>query len=416
MSTDIPSGSDPVYNRPIMKRFPRYPARAHATGQARITMAGRTVYLGLHGSMESWERYRQLMAEWQAMGHAVPAPAMAMAPTVADVVVDWIRHAETNRTNPDGSRPWNEIRTYRMAVGPLLDLHGSTLAKDFGPRMLKAVRAAMVGRAWCRNVVNRHVGRIQTIFRWAESEELVPGGVYAALATVSGLLPHEGGSRETGKVPPAPPAAVRACRPHLTAVVRAMVWLLQLTGARPGELVRWTPRDVIQGGKVEVAPGSWADIGAAWCVRLARHKTESGGVDRYILIGPRARRLLRALLRGRSLDAPLFSPVESVQRGLARRPRRRGRPSRRLTFAAFATSKRLYTAATLTNAIRDACTAAGVAPWSAYQLRHSAITEAGGQADAEAARIIGGHRSLGVTRRYLVDDLARAARVIEKIG
>lgn len=42
--------------------FPPYPARAHASKQARIRLRGKDFYLGAHGSPESLAEYARLAA------------------------------------------------------------------------------------------------------------------------------------------------------------------------------------------------------------------------------------------------------------------------------------------------------------------------------------------------------------------
>jgi integrase len=428
---------------PRKPRFPTYPERPHRSGHARIFLYGKETWLGLHGSPESYKRYERLLKEWNDNGGVPPVRlAAGGSHTVADVVARFLAHAEAERTNPDGSRPWGELRRYREAVRPLLALYGPDPAADFGPRRLKAVQKAMATGSWwdlapaqqlparprrpgwCRRVVNRQTIRLQTLWRWAESEELVPAGSHAALATVRGLRRHEHGVREKPRVPPAPLDRVRKARRRLNPIARAAVWLLELTGARPGELCRWTPADILQGGRVEVAPGSYAELGTCWCVWLRAHKTagdDDADPGRFILLGPRAQRLLRPLLAGRPADRPLFSPAEGRRRQLEQMRRRRRskvQPSQldRSRPDAARRPGDAYTPASLTRAIGYACDRAGVPHFSAYQLRHTTATTLGSQGDAEAARIALGHKDLGVTRVYLLDDLTRAARVVARVG
>jgi hypothetical protein len=60
-------------------------------------------------------------------------------------------------------------------------LYGHTLARDFGPLALNAVRQKMVDVGLSRGVVNQRVGRVKRIFKWAVAEELVQPGVHQAL-------------------------------------------------------------------------------------------------------------------------------------------------------------------------------------------------------------------------------------------
>ena len=68
---------------------------------------------------------------------------------------------------------------------------------------------------WSRTYANRMTGRIKYIFRWAASEELVPGTVAEALAQVDAVRKGRDGVRETEKVMPVNPATVEATLPHL---------------------------------------------------------------------------------------------------------------------------------------------------------------------------------------------------------
>ncbi len=51
------------------------------------------------------------------------------------------------------------------------ELYGTTPAKDFGPVALKAVRGTLVAAGFCRKLVNRRVGRVRRMFKWAVAEE-----------------------------------------------------------------------------------------------------------------------------------------------------------------------------------------------------------------------------------------------------
>lgn len=57
------------------KSLPQYPRKAHRSGQARVRIAGKEVYLGLFGSAESKKKYARLIAELAASGgEPLPPP------------------------------------------------------------------------------------------------------------------------------------------------------------------------------------------------------------------------------------------------------------------------------------------------------------------------------------------------------
>jgi len=82
-------------------------------------------------------------------------------------------------------------------------LYGLTPAADFGPQSLKAVRRHMISEQHlCRNVVNRRIGRIKRVFKWAVAEELVPPSTFHGLQALAGLRFGRTEARETEPVKP----------------------------------------------------------------------------------------------------------------------------------------------------------------------------------------------------------------------
>lgn len=387
---------------PRQKRFPPYPSKAHPCGQARIRVGHDQVYLGPFGSPASWERYNQLLREWnerQARGES-PLPPRLAPRTLADLAAHFWPHAEERYPRPADSRESRELGNYKDALGLLLNLHRTTRVADFGPRALKGWLRAAAGR-WCRRVANRHLARVKTFWRWCESEELVPAGSTHALATVRGLAEGEHGARERPEVPPAPAEAIAAALVELNPVARALVECLLLTGARPGELFRLTPADLNRSGEVELARGYRVRLGAGvWAVQPRLHKTARKGKRRVILFGPRAQAILAPLLEGRPADKPIFCPQE------ARKTPVKGRRAPKLR----------YDRRSLSTAVRRACLRAGVEPWTPYSLRHAAATNLNAEFGPEVARIVLGHADLKTTSTYIVDDLAKAAEALGKVG
>jgi hypothetical protein len=73
------------------RRPPSY--RRHATGQAFVTLNGRSFYPGVHGTAESHEAYDRAIAEWLANGrHLLPQ-------------VKWVDYPDTVRYGPNLGSP-----------------------------------------------------------------------------------------------------------------------------------------------------------------------------------------------------------------------------------------------------------------------------------------------------------------------
>jgi hypothetical protein len=131
-------------------RVPSY--RLHKqSGQAVVTLDGRDICLGLHGSAQSKAEYNRLLAEWLANGRSLPPSPQAI--TIVEVADAFLKHAQVYYRNADGM-PTGEVGNYYQALRPLLKLYATTTVADLGPLCLKAVRLKMIEAGWCRRHIN----------------------------------------------------------------------------------------------------------------------------------------------------------------------------------------------------------------------------------------------------------------------
>lgn len=119
------------------------------SGQAIVTLSGRDVLLGEHGSRESREKYNRLTAEWHANGRR--APVDVQAASVSTVIVAYWQHCATYYPGEAGA---GERRSIKLALGYLRRLYGPTPAAEFGPLKFQTVRQSMVDAGWSRAYVN----------------------------------------------------------------------------------------------------------------------------------------------------------------------------------------------------------------------------------------------------------------------
>jgi hypothetical protein len=122
--------------------------RHKQSGQAIVTLSdglgGRhDVLLGPHGSPESRLEYARVIGEWEANGRRPPPAACGPDVTVNELILVFWSHAERHYCHPDGT-PTTELGEYRYSLRPLKALYQHTVARDFGPLALKAVRQKMI--------------------------------------------------------------------------------------------------------------------------------------------------------------------------------------------------------------------------------------------------------------------------------
>ena len=385
------------------------------SGQAKVRIAGKDIYLGLHGTPESYAKYAQVVAERRAgrepgsARHPTRRPSMTVGHLRDEY---WRRHVVVHFRK--AGKATSEQAVIRAALAPLIELYGDEPAAIFGPLQLKAVREHLIARGTSRRTINCYLSRVRALFKWGVGEEFVPPERLVALQAVAGLAAGRTAAREKPRVRAVDVEIVEATLPHCSARVAAMVRLQLLTGMRPGEVCRLTP------GAIDRADPS------AWVYRPAGHKTEHHDRDRVVVIGPRAQALLAPWLL-RPGDSFCFQPVEqaaeaegrtpaAVAAGGARRPGV-GRP---------------FTAGAYRHAVAKACRRAFPPPanldaagardwnkdhaWHPNRLRHSAATVIRSGADLEAAQTVLGHSKPATTLIYAERDLARAKDLMRRIG
>jgi integrase len=382
-----------------------------------VTIDGRDVYLGKHDTPESRAEYERLIAEWLTTRRRSMA---AESNHGDDLTVNEMFEAYTEWADGyyvKNGQPTSEPACIRLAIRPLRKLYGLTLAREFGPLRLKAVRLAMIDSNLCRNEVNKRVRHIVRAFKWAVGEEMVPPSVHHGLKAISGLRRGRCGVRETEPVRLVPDAFVDAVRPHVSRQIWAMIELQRLSGMRPGEVCIMRTIDIDTTGRV-------------WVYTPESHKTEHHGRERRICLGPRAQELLRPWLRT-ELTAYLFQPREAEAERRAEQRRKRRTPvqpsqiNRRRRHPQKSPGEKYTTIAyggAISRGIARANRDAGrlgnppIPRWGPHRLRHNAAPLLRREFGLDVARAVLGHSSPAVTELYAEIDQAKAADAMARIG
>lgn len=383
-----------------------------ATGQARVTINRRDIYLGPYGSPESHDRYTEVIAEWR-----IRNASDRFTLTIDDLALSYLEHAKAHYRK-DG-RETSEVCCVRNALRFLIAVAGPRRARDFGPKLLKEVRQRMIDSGLARSTINNNIGRIRLMFRWALADELVPAAVVTALEAVQGLQAGRCEAREPAPVTAVSQAAVRAIEPHVSRPVWAAVQLQLLTGMRSGEVLS------MRGCDINTA-------GAVWEYRPHTHKSQHRGKGRVVFLGPKAQSIVKEFLSP-SLDSFLFDPHDArrpsgcegnvYRRDSYRRAITRGcelafgmplelrRPSHRLREL-----PEPERGAERRRRQREAAEWRKQHCWFPHQLRHAAATAIRREAGIETARCVLGHSELSTTEIYAEADLVKARDIMARVG
>ncbi len=369
-----------------------------ASGQGRVKYLGKHIYFGPWGAPETEQAYRRWAAELIASEGVINPAAPAAPLLVSELAAQYAAHV--TRYYRQGS---TESENIGRAIAALVDLYGPTLAAEFAPLSLKAVRAAWLnrpGKPLARATVNRYVRHVVRAFRWAASEGLVPPEVPAALGNVESLKRGRCAAPEGKAILPVPEADLSAVLEIAPPTIAAMVRLQLLTAARPGEICALRRGDIDSTRPV-------------WTATLAEHKTAhlEGAAPRLLCFGPQAQAILKPFML-RADRAYLFSPAEAVaQRAAAGRTQRRekSKPDKRRLGER-------YTVHAYRRAIARLCARAGVEQWAPNALRKLAATRIRERFGLDAAQVMLGHAHARVTEVYAKTNAERAIEIARELG
>lgn len=386
--------------------FPSY--RRHRSGQARVTINDRDYYLGPYGTRASKAEYDRIVGEYLASGRSLSFGLEVPQITIAMVMADYLAFAKSYY----GTEPSSEWHRIKLAIKPLKSLYAALPASEFAPEHFKTARQMLIDAGGARTTINAHMKRVVRMFKWAAAEGKLPAAVYSTLTLISSLRRGRTEAKETRPVGPVSQEVVDATVAFLQPTVADMVRVQLLTGCRPSEICKLTPRMIDRS----------ADV---WTATLGEHKTAHHGHARTLYIGPKAQAILLPYM-AKPADEALFRPCDAAEERRKRdhdkrvvplscgnRPGKSNRPKTKGKSRVPGTS---YTVPVYARAIARAAKAAGVEHWSPNRLRHSRGTEVRSKFGLDAAASILGHSEVAVTQVYAEQDRARALEVARLTG
>ncbi len=337
--------------------------------------------------------------------------------TIDDLALSYLEFAKQHYLK-DG-KPTSEVCCLKNALRFVIAAAGRTRAREFGPKLLKAVRQRMIDAGLCRKTINTGIGRIRRMFRWAVAEELVPANVLTAIAAVTGLQAGRSNAKEGKIVNPVSRAAVDAIKPFVSKPVWAAVELQMLTGMRSGEVLAMRGRDI-------------NTTGAVWEYRPESHKTQHHGKGRVVFLGPKAQAIVKEFLTT-DLKEYLFNPGDAVRVcGPVGKVYRRDAYRRAITRAcerAFGCRMNCVIRSTRSTRLPEEKRAAEIKRrreaaaewrrehcWFPHQLRHSVGNHHPPGSRNRNDRCVLGHSELSTTQIYAEADMERARDIMGKVG
>lgn len=373
-----------------MSTIPKY--LKHSSGQARVVINARAIYLGKYGSKASKQRYDALIAEWLASSRSPTFGLDSGQVLLQDVMLAYLRHAKAYY----GEQPNSDFHRIKAALKVLAELYTEIPVVELGPVQFKAARQRMIEhRDWARTTTNRHARLILRMLKWGASEGMYPASVYDTLRLIPAIKKGRTTARETKPVQPVCEKLVAETLRHCSPVVADMIRVQLLCGCRPDELCRLTPGMIVRDGEV-------------WEARLAKHKTAHHDHSRTIYFGPEAQQILTPYLH-RGEDDRLFRPIDSER--ARRQAMTRKTPANcgnRTGYTELSRSGRhrrrgagdAYNTQSYGKAIGYACKKGKLEHWSPNQLRHAKATSLAEQFGLETAGAILGHSKLETTQIY----------------
>jgi integrase len=342
----------------VSKRIPQY--CKHSSGQARVKIDGKIVYLGKHGTPESRQRYNALIADLLTRQDELQTV------TIDQLAIRFMSWAEGHYETRESS---GRVSNARQALQHLIASYGTEATSLFSAMKLEQIRNRMIADDLSRRYINDMIAIIKLAFKKGVVWGMVGATTWHNVVALESIPSGKGLVRETEPIGPVPVRDIAAVKRQVSAPIWAMIVLQYRTGMRPNEVLNLKP------GQVDRSDDLWIYIPPT-------HKTQHRGKMRVLVLDRKAQRVLLPFL-DRDDEEFCFKPAESNIRLNGKR--RVGDRYRRDSYR---------------TAIQRACVKEEVEKWSPGQLRHNFGTQVRATGDLETARILLGHSSATTTMIY----------------
>ena len=281
----------------LTNSLPKYRKKSvRGSVYAVVRLDGKDHYLGDHGSESSKKEYERLTGEWLANGRRLPVKREHSV-SVSELISLYWTFAKTYYVK--NGQPTDELAGIKAALRHIRQLYGPSLAREFGPLALESVRDKMIHQGNSRRYINQNIGRIQRMFKWGVSKQLIPADRYQALLSLAGLRKGKSNAVETSPIKPVDMETINTTIKCCPQVIADMIQLQVLIGCPPGESFSMKPSEIDRTSDV-------------WRYRPGSHKMEHRERCRVILNGPKAQAILAPYLL-RDSESNCFTTSSGMQ-------------------------------------------------------------------------------------------------------
>jgi integrase len=266
---------------------------------------------------------------------------------------------------------WRVISAYNKIKALLADFLPNCDTSQFSALSLMEFRLYLIGKGYERKYINKLVGMIRRMFKWAVPLDLVSPILAFKLSQVKDLEPGETDARENPEREAAAIETIIAVLSHLPEQIRDMILLQALTGMRPSEICGLIVSEIIKDSEAIRKYNLFGN----WLYLPKEHKTSGKDKQRPVVFDETAQIILKKYMDGKEGDAPLFCNLQK-RRGRAISVERYGR------------------------ILAETIETHGLPKFTPYQIRHTNGTWISDVLDRDHARAQLGHSSVKTTGIY----------------
>lgn len=302
--------------------------RRHKSGNAVVTINRRDYYLGAHGTPESRSRYHRLIAEYFASGKSPTFGVKVEELTLVELLAAWVKYAKKYY----GKGPSSELLRAIPVIRIVKELYGTDTVLSFGPLQFEAVRVMLSQPYYRKKAFLDKDGKYVTM-----DEERLRSRTYVnnqmkrlrsifRWAVSKSMIPVS--VLETLKT--VSPLKYGRCdlpetervKPVDDSTIEATIKYLPKVVA---DMIRFQRRTGCRPGEVcKITPSMVDRSEAVWQIKIGAHKNAWRGKERVIYVGAQGQQILMPYLL-RPADAACFSPAD------AERERREAKHAARVT-------------------------------------------------------------------------------------